>query len=61
MMRFFTYPRARQEEDGAAAGVSLRRLILMRWVAVIGQAAALLVVQFGVGFDLPIGPSPPRR
>jgi two-component system sensor histidine kinase RegB len=57
MMRFFTYPRARQEEDGAAAGVSLRRLILMRWVAVIGQAAALLVVQFGVGFDLPIGPA----
>jgi two-component system, sensor histidine kinase RegB len=29
----------------------------MRWVAVIGQAAALLFVHFGLGFNLPIGPA----
>ena len=44
-------------EEGAAAGVSPRRLISMRWVAVIGQAAALLVVHFLLGFNLPITPA----
>jgi two-component system sensor histidine kinase RegB len=57
MTPFFTYPGLSQEEDGGAAGVSLRRLISMRWVAVGGQAAALLVVHFGLGFDLPIVPT----
>jgi two-component system sensor histidine kinase RegB len=57
MARFLTYPRIPPEANGGAAGVSMRRLILMRWVAVIGQAAALLVVHFGVGFDLPIVPA----
>src|SRR5216684_8345459 len=57
MTPFFTYPGLPQEEDGGAAGVSLRRLISMRWVAVGGQAAALLVVHFGLGFDLPIVPT----
>ncbi len=33
--------------------VSLRRLVLIRWVAVIGQAATVLVVHFGFGFELP--------
>ena len=41
--------------EGNAARVSLRLLILIRWVAVIGQAIALLVVQFGYGYPLPFG------
>lgn len=34
----------------------LRTLVLIRWVAVIGQAAAVLVVHLGLGFDLPLAP-----
>lgn len=41
--------------EGSAARVSLRLLILIRWVAVIGQATALLIVQFGFGYRLPFG------
>jgi len=55
MARFFEYPDTiLPEGEGGAAGVSLRLLISMRWAAVIGQAAALLVTQYGLGFDLPI-------
>jgi len=57
MTPFFTYPGIAQDEDGGAARVSLRRLISMRWVAVIGQAATLLAVHFGLGFNLPIAPA----
>src|SRR6266849_3373559 len=58
MARFFEYPdKLPHEEEGGAAGVSLRRLISMRWVAVAGQAAALLVTQYGLVFDLPILPA----
>ena len=32
----------------------LRTLVLIRWVAVIGQAGAVLVVHLGLGFDLPL-------
>lgn len=34
--------------------VSLRMLILIRWVAIAGQIVALLAVPFLLGFDLPI-------
>jgi two-component system, sensor histidine kinase RegB len=34
--------------------VSLRMLVLIRWLAVAGQAAALLVAHFVLGFDFPI-------
>ncbi len=34
--------------------VSLRMLVLIRWVAVIGQAATLLVVHYTLGFVLPL-------
>ncbi len=34
--------------------VSLRMLVLIRWVAVIGQAATLIVVRYVLGFALPL-------
>ena len=40
--------------SGTDVSVSLRKLVLIRWVAVIGQAATLLVVHFGLGFALPV-------
>jgi two-component system sensor histidine kinase RegB len=42
---------------GGAVSVSLRMLLLVRWVAVVGQAVSLLVVHFGLGFALPIVPA----
>ncbi|PPR10802.1 MAG: Sensor histidine kinase RegB [Alphaproteobacteria bacterium MarineAlpha11_Bin1] len=37
--------------------VRLRTLTLIRWVAIVGQALALLVVHFGLGFPVPLGPA----
>lgn len=37
--------------------VRLRTLVLIRWVAIIGQAAALAIVYLGLGYDLPILPA----
>tara|TARA_Y100001934_G_scaffold13524_1_gene16564 strand:- start:56686 stop:58011 length:1326 start_codon:yes stop_codon:yes gene_type:complete len=34
--------------------VQLRTLILIRWVAIAGQVAAVLVVYYGLGFHLPL-------
>jgi two-component system sensor histidine kinase RegB len=34
--------------------VSLRKLVLIRWIAVTGQAATVLAVRFGFGFDFKI-------
>jgi two-component system, sensor histidine kinase RegB len=34
-----------------------RTLAAIRWVAIAGQAIALLFVHYGLGFDLPIGPA----
>jgi two-component system sensor histidine kinase RegB len=34
--------------------ISLRKLVLIRWVAVIGQAATVLIVHFQIGFELPL-------
>lgn len=36
--------------------VTLRTLILIRWIAIAGQLTAVLVVQFGLGVALPLGP-----
>lgn len=36
--------------------VTLRTLILIRWVAILGQLATVLFVHFGLGFSLPGGP-----
>jgi two-component system, sensor histidine kinase RegB len=37
-------------------GVRLDTLLRLRWLAVIGQIAAILVVQYGLEFDVPIWP-----
>ncbi|MCC7274357.1 MAG: ActS/PrrB/RegB family redox-sensitive histidine kinase [Alphaproteobacteria bacterium] len=36
-------------------GVNLRTLVAIRWLAVIGQAATLLIVHFSLGYALPFG------
>jgi two-component system sensor histidine kinase RegB len=41
-------------EAGSDVSVSLRMLVLIRWVAVIGQAATLLVAHYGFGFNFPL-------
>jgi two-component system sensor histidine kinase RegB len=38
----------------APSRVRLRTLIFIRWLAIAGQTAALLFVQFGLGFKLPL-------
>jgi two-component system, sensor histidine kinase RegB len=37
--------------------VTLRTLILIRWIAVFGQLTAVLSVHYGFGFKLPLGPA----
>ncbi|MDA1323952.1 MAG: ActS/PrrB/RegB family redox-sensitive histidine kinase [Proteobacteria bacterium] len=39
---------------GGSARIQLRTLALIRWVAILGQLVALLVVHFGLDFGLPI-------
>lgn len=39
---------------GGSARIQLRTLALIRWAAIAGQVAALLVVHFGLEFELPI-------
>ena len=39
---------------GGGVSVSLRMLLMIRWAAVLGQAATMLVVHFGLGYALPI-------
>ncbi len=39
---------------GTDVSISLRKLVLIRWIAVIGQAATLLVIHYGLGYRLPI-------
>jgi two-component system sensor histidine kinase RegB len=39
----------------ARRGLRLRTLVLLRWALIAGQLAAVLWVQFGLGFDLPLG------
>ena len=39
------------------APVSLRTLVLIRWLGVLGQASAVLFVEFGLGYALPLVPA----
>jgi len=45
------------EKRAAFDRISLRRLTLIRWVAVAGQALTLLIVHFILGFSLPLMPA----
>jgi two-component system sensor histidine kinase RegB len=45
---------ARMRPRRAAGRVRLRTIILIRWIAVVGQAVTLLFVHFGLGYSLPI-------
>ncbi len=49
------HPAARRSDGAVPEGaVSARTLITIRWVALVGQTVAILVVQFGLGFPLPL-------
>jgi two-component system sensor histidine kinase RegB len=50
-------PIAAPEPRAAFDRISLRRLVLIRWVAVAGQALALLVVHYVLEFPLPLAPA----
>lgn len=43
--------------DAASGPLRLGTLTLIRWVAIAGQAGALLIVRFVLGFELPLGPA----
>ena len=46
------------EHDGVESGESqlrLQTIVRLRWVAVLGQIIAVLVIYAGLGFDLPVG------
>jgi two-component system sensor histidine kinase RegB len=44
--------------EGSRVGrVSLRTLIAIRWVAVFGQLATVVLVRFGLGYDFPFYPA----
>jgi two-component system, sensor histidine kinase RegB len=50
-------PASASDTDPESGRISLRTLVPIRWVAVAGQALALLTVHFGLGFHLPLFPS----
>jgi two-component system sensor histidine kinase RegB len=43
-----------QRGPGTDVSVSLRMLVLIRWVVVVGQAATILLVHYGLGLVLPL-------
>lgn len=43
--------------DNPAGRVRLQTLVLLRWIAIIGQLLAILFVHFGLGFRLPLLPA----
>lgn len=50
-----TFALPRPPESWAGPGrVQLRTLVLLRWMAIAGQTAALVLVKYGLGFDLPM-------
>lgn len=49
-----TWPPTPMPAGDVPAPVSLRTLVLIRWFGVIGQASAVLVVHFVLGYDLPV-------
>src|SRR5487761_192170 len=51
-----TRPGASEPATGLGR-ISLRTLVPIRWVAIAGQALALLTVHYGIGFHLPLLPA----
>jgi len=43
-----------RQRPGTDVSVSLRMLVLIRWVAVVGQGATILFVHYVLGFTLPV-------
>src|SRR6476469_1759856 len=48
---------ARPEPRVAFDRISVRRLVLIRWVAIAGQALTLLIVHYALDFRLPLLPA----
>ena len=48
------WPAAPTSAGDVPAPVSLRTLVLIRWLGVLGQASAVLLVHFGLGYALPL-------
>ena len=48
---------ARPEPRVAFDRISVRRLVLIRWVAITGQALTLLIVHYALDFRLPLLPA----
>jgi len=44
----------RMRDEARRARLRQRNLVLLRWLAVAGQSAAVLFVHFGLGFDTPL-------
>ncbi len=40
--------------SGDSGRLRLRTLVLVRWIAIAGQTAAILVVKYGLGYELPL-------
>ncbi len=49
--------RMRMQRQPRQPGARCARSIIIRWIAVLGQAAVLFAVNFGFGFELPLGPT----
>jgi len=45
---------AHATEEDTAGRVRLQTLVVLRWIAIVGQLLALLFVHFGIGFHLPL-------
>src|SRR3712207_75614 len=43
------------QQSASTPGLRLQTLVRLRWIAVIGQTAAVLFVHLGLGFPLPLG------
>jgi two-component system, sensor histidine kinase RegB len=50
-------PASLNDTDPGSGRISLRTLVPIRWVAVAGQALALLIVHYGLGFHLRLIPA----
>jgi two-component system sensor histidine kinase RegB len=51
--RTFLAPATDPVTPAVGGRLRLQTLVLIRWIALAGQAAAIVVVQFGLGFDMP--------